>query len=645
MSQLLSAVVVAAVAVVATLFVTGRLTDLAPVTGAGAGTGASTRVASASTAGTCGCTNGGVGEEWDFVVVGGGTAGCVVAGRLAEADPSYRVLVLERGDDVIDEPMVQPPSWNAVFSPLLSDPVGYPVEGHPIGVPIKAAGFFTEYVPRVMGGGPQISGSFWGRGDPSNYDDWAAAVGDADWSFASLESVFARSEDFKTIFNPELTPSIDPSRGRTGPIKVALLNASDARIAPFAASLAASMGTSVGTDYNTPKGTTGVFPLQRTFGHNPKAKPVRSSTWSEYLKPLLDARAPNVKLYTHAAVTRVVFDRDATQTGEPRATAVEYVKDGISSCACISARGEVVLSAGAYGDPKVLQLSGVGPIDVLKQHGIPVVLNLPGVGDNLQDHMAIPFRYALNASLFPSGRAPGDNGYPPSVYTLKEVRPAQVPESVLKEDTTPFLSFYQTAQNPKGKPDMEVLFSLTDCNGAVCLAGSFLALHNEARGTVQLFSGDPAAPPVIGFYWPSPELLLRDQRRFGELLERLRVAFLDAMPPGTVLAETLPGLAAAPRKATDGGMAAAISAYMFGYHHPASTCKMGRRDDPTAVVDSRLRVIGLANVRVADNAVQPRVVTQHPSATATVIGERAAEYIVQRLKTDAKANAKAKPNA
>ncbi len=668
MNNLFQSVLVAIVAVLATLIATRhpatRLVSTAHLYGQspsvaekGAVSVAADVCAICAETATAGGDASDAAKGWDFIVVGGGTAGCVVAAKLAAAPERWSVLVIERGEEVSDEQYIQPPSWNAVFEPILSDPVGFPVEAHAVMIPSKYSGWTPEYVPRVMGGGPQISGSFWGRGDPKGYNEWSVMVGDESWNYTNLLPLFTEIEHVEFPFNPD-TP-IHPSRGRSGPLKVAGLKHDDPRIKPFADALADTLGLPRCLDYNTPNGTACVAALQRTFGHD-GSKPYRSSTWSGFLQPIVEQS--NVAVHVQSTVSRIRFEPDTK-----RAYAVEYNKHGVSACACLAdPSGQLIMSAGSFGNPKLFKLSGVGPKREIERHRIPLVMDLPGVGENLQYHFSVPFIYMLNRTQYPTGRDPSDNGYGADVVTEAHttddtndvhcrVRPPPTPDSVLAQDSVPHIAFFQTSiskeSNDTGGPDMEVLFALTDRSNSMTLAGSMIALHNEARGSVHLLNTDTYAAPIIGHHWPSTEAWQRDEKRFSEALSKLRTAWTTlvtttaaastsekaggGVKPTAVVTEMLPGFGMAPRdNCTLNHIGAVLSQYMFAYHHPAGTCKMGnpQAGDRMAVVDSQLKVVGMPNVYVADNSIMPRVVAQHPSGTASVIGLKLANQLIKQAR-------------
>jgi choline dehydrogenase len=508
------------------------------------------------------------GEVFDYVVVGGGTAGCVVAARLAE-EAAARVLLLERGADVRDDPSVAPGGFTQVLS-------GVPLEFLPVETitsrePKLAAGLARTYVPRALGGGPAVSGSFWGRGDPANYDEWAR-LGAEGWAYDEVLPYFKRSESFRDVLHPERAVSAD--RGIHGPIQVAPHDDEDPSAQELLAAACATFGVRRIADYNTRAGQEGFAPMQRTLGHDLE-RPVRSTSYTRYVEPALAAR-PNLRVVSTATATRLRIEGG-------RATGVDYLWRGQARHA---AAREVVLCAGTIHTARLLLLSGVGPAADLERAGVEPVVDLPGVGQNLQDHAVLRWAFRARAG------------------TLRGAAPSSV-----------FIGFLRS---PESKDiDVEVAWGVLP--GDV-VAGFLVNVRNERRGVVQLTSPDPLASPFVRFDWDpgAPEMAA-----MAEMFRRVR-RWLSA---GGCASELAPGEALAPADGDAARWRAWFAAQMGGWYHMAGTARMGGDGDRDAVVDAALRVRGVPNLRIADCSVMPRVVSSHPSATAAMIGEKAADLV------------------
>ncbi len=518
-------------------------------------------------------------ESFDYIVIGGGSAGCVVAARLAE-DPAVRVLLIERGYDVTERGGVKPTDFNTIFTTERLDAV--PVEILLTYEPLTTMHIGRTLAPRALGGGPAVSGSFWGRGEPGNYDEWAA-LGNEGWAYADLLPYFKRTESFRHVFNPDAPVSAD--RGTDGPIQVTGLDHADPAIQKLWASACETFGVPRLLDPNTSAGAVGFGPMHRSLGHDP-AHPARSTPYTAYVLPALRAR-DNLRVESESTVTRVALSADGG-----RAEGVHWVRRGESRYA--SARREVVVSAGSLNSARLLLLSGIGPSEELAEVGVVPRVDLPGVGRNLQDHFTLRFVYFLNAD------ATGTVTEPPSA-----VPPAAV------------VGFLRTP----GSEEVDVELSWTLLPPGNVLIGSLFSMRNEARGALRLDSADPLAPARLTFgldpNGPDVIKLARLHRQVREWLLGGQLAF----------AEIFPGTTAIPADADDSAWCQWMDSRIESLYHAAGTCRMGPRSDPSSVVDARLRVHGVANLRVADCSIMPRLISSHPSATAVMIGEKVAAMI------------------
>jgi choline dehydrogenase len=501
---------------------------------------------------------------YDYIVVGAGSAGCVVAARLAQ-DPGARVLVLEAGSPERTHAMTVPNAW--------PENLGSAANWADVTVPQAEAGPLGYPRGRALGGSGAINGMAHVRGHRGVYDDWAAQ-GAKGWAFGDLLPYFCRSESAAGR-DPEL-------RGHDGPIRVAPVPDTDRHpvAAAFAAALTAS-GWPATDDLSGPN-QEGVCWVDLAI-----ADGERVSSADGYLRPMLGSS--NVVVEAGCVVTKLIV-----KTG--KCTGVSYLRGGALEEATCS--GEVVLCAGAIGSPQLLMLSGIGPAAQLHDLGISAVADLADVGQNLQDH---PIAFASYAA---------ENPLPVSQYNHGEM--------------------YAALRSELGgaRPDLHlfsILFPLappanqTPANGYALVAS---VVGPESRGSVQLASADPQAPPLI-----DPGLLRvgRDLDVLVAGMGFIRQAtsgreFWDELSPGHHR-EVYPG----PDLRADAELRDFIRHSVGSYFHPVGTCRLGQ--DERAVVDVQLRVQGIDGLRVADASVMPAIPNAHPNATVLAIAEKAADLI------------------
>lgn len=533
-------------------------------------------------------------EPADYVVVGSGSAGAIIARRLA--DTGAAVTLIESGRQRRGPLVTVPGMCGAIHATtalqrLVTWPAYSVPQRHMKGRKLP------QSHGRILGGDSVINGMAFVRGNRQNYDDWAAD-GAKGWGFSEVLPSFRRLESF------EDGPS--DLRGGDGPIAVERATCLASVTESYMVALAATADVGMNDDYNGAQ-QAGVAPLQQSAGAGRRVGTDRGYLW--------DA-PPTLRVLTGATATRVMVENG-------RAVGVELVTGrNRRPMTPVRASSEVIVSAGSLGSPRLLMLSGIGSAAHLREHGINVIADLP-VGDNLHDHLFVPMCY----------RAPGGRSSSPLSFAGAAVRECVRPRSTYLAHTlfeavgfvdsgvrtgtdVPDLQVFILPMGYPENQDSPGLHLAADSSPALTLMPTMI--YPESRGTVRLASTDPFTAPLIDpNYLAEP----RDLATLVAGMELVRETLAHKAIAREVGREVLPG---SDQNGTD--LAEFVRRNGSGVYHPVGTCRMGT--DERAVVDPALRVRGVAGLRVADASIMPSIVGGNTNAAAMMIGERAAELII-----------------
>jgi choline dehydrogenase len=526
--------------------------------------------------------------EADYVIVGSGSAGSALAYRLGEAGRS--VIVIEYGGS----------DWG----PFIQMPAAL---SYPMSMARYDWGFRTEPEPhlggrrlvtprgKVLGGSSSINGMVYVRGHPRDFDHWAEA-GAEGWGWADVAPYFIRMETWHA--------GASDWRGSDGPLHVTRGPRRNLLYHAFVEA-GAQAGFELTYDYNGQK-QEGFGAMEQTVWHGR-----RWSAANAYLRPALARR--NVTIASGLA-TRV-------QIEDGRATGVEIDRGGTREI--ISARAEVILSASSINTPKLLMLSGIGPAGHLAEHGIAALADRPGVGANLQDHLEL---YIQMKSIKPITLYSQYN-YPAMARIGAQWLLAKMGLGTSNQFES--AAFLRSAAGVD-YPDIQYHFLplAVRYDGRAALRGHGFQAHvgpmrSPSRGTIRLRSADPAEPPTILFNYMSEE---KDRADFRHCIRLTREIFAQPAFRPYAGAEVQPGAQVQSDDELDGF----VREHVESAYHPCGTARLGRRDDPLAVVDPQARVIGVERLRVADSSVFPQITNGNLNAPSIMVGEKAADHILGR---------------
>jgi choline dehydrogenase len=546
-------------------------------------------------------------EAFDYIIVGAGTAGCLLANRLS-ADPSKRVLLLEAGktDNYI---------WIHI-------PVGYL---YCIGNPRTDWMYQTEPTPglngrslryprgKTLGGCSSINGMIYMRGQSRDYDNWAEMTGDDDWTWKNALPDFKAHEDHYKLdggADPETggNSRFSDLHGGEGELRIEKQRLRWDVLEDFA-SAATEAGIEPTDDFNGGDNSgVGYFEVTQKSGW-------RWNGTKAFLRPIKDRK--NLTVWTESQVERLVFD--TTQDGSARCTGAIVRRGG--DAITVRSKGEVILSAGSVGSPQILQLSGIGPAALSKAHGIDVVKDLAGVGENLQDHLQIRAVFKLQGAKTLNTLANTLIGKAKIglEYALKRSGPMSMSPSQLGAFTR------SDPKRPHANLEYHVQPLSLDAFGEdlhpfPAMTASVCNLNPTSRGHVRIKSNRfDDAPEIAPNYLSTDE----DRQVAADSLRQVRDIMAKPAMQKYKPQEWKPGI----EFQSDAELAKLAGDIANTIFHPAGTAKMGRADDPSAVVDTRLRVRGIEGLRVVDASVMPEITSGNTNAPTLMIAEKAARWI------------------
>jgi choline dehydrogenase-like flavoprotein len=544
--------------------------------------------------------------SYDYIITGAGSAGCVLAYHLSE-DPGIRVLLVEAGGRDLNPLFHMPAGFARMTKGIASWGFSTVPQRHLGGRVLR----YTQ--AKVLGGGSSINAQIYSRGNACDYDGWAKD-GATGWSYSEVLPYFKRAEDNQRF--------VDAYHGRGGPLGVSV---------PIHPPPISEAFLRAGQEYGMPYNADFNGARQEGVGHYQVTvrDARRCSTATAYLKPVRGR--PNLTVITSAHATRIVVEKG-------RAVAIEMARHR-GPLEVIRAEHEIIVTSGAIGSPRLLLLSGVGPPDHLKSVGIKPVHELPGVGENLQDHLDLYAIAECNGDFTYDGYAKLHRTVWAGLqYLLFKNGPAA---STLFE--TGGFWYADEAAGAAHWPDIQFHLGLGSGieagvdklkNAGVTLNSAYL--RPRSRGSVRLACADPSAMPLIDpNYWADPH----DRSMSIEGLRMARELLRQGALKSFIMTERMPG------PATTSEAELADYAYRTSKtdHHPIGTCRIGT--DEMAVVDPELRLRGLEGLRICDASVMPRITSSNTNAPTIMIAEKAADLILGRASLPAATFGEAVPVA
>jgi choline dehydrogenase len=529
-------------------------------------------------------------SHYDFIVIGSGSAGGVLAARLSESG-KYKVLCLEAGSATERYLWTRPPAGTAFT--IVNPKVNWCRQS----TPNESTANRSIYIPggKLLGGSSAINGMIFNRGQRLDYDRWER-MGCQGWSYQDVLPIFKRLESTDI--------GSDRYRGRSGPVKVTVAEKTSPFFDLYIAS-ARSVGHPLNPDYS---GDTqyGVAMAQQTIYRG-----LRQSTATQYLGPA--RKRPNLTIATAAEATSLIMDGKCC-------VGVRYRQDGVMQEA--RASREVVVSAGAIGSPKLLELSGIGNPAVLAKFGVPVIHALPGVGENLRDHFGPTMKWTLKRrGISLAGRGRG-------LKLLGEiVRYGLLRKGFISQGVATLRVFTrsneQVEQADIGLLINPFLMEIVNQKRRMSNKHGFFVYAQvqrpESCGSVHIQSKDPFADPAVNYNFLATE----NDRRIAVAAVRKAREIAAASPMAELISEEIePGL----HVRSDDEIIDYIRNFGTTTFHPVGTCKMG--NDASAVVDAQLRVHGIKALRVADASIMPIIISGNTSVPCMMIGEKCADMVL-----------------
>ena len=535
-------------------------------------------------------------EEFDYIVVGGGSSGSVAAARLVR-DGGHRVLLLEAGHSHRHPLLDMPPGIFKMIN-------GSKFMRYHTTVPQEHLNGRAHDIPQanVLGGGSSVNAQVYMRGRPSDYDEWDATLHGnnegVDWSWNAVLHHFRRMEGNNRLNNER--------HGASGPLLVSDPGHIDEFSRWFVQAVQA-MGEPFNHDFNGPS--------QRGVGFyqfmNRRGK--RSSAAYAFLEPLKDDQRLTIRL--NAAVSKIRVENG-------RAVGVDY-KDASGAARTAYARGEIIVAAGALVTPKLLMLSGIGPADQLRSHGIDCLVDLPGIGENLINHPEVPI---ISTASGPHGYYRQGEGWRMLRNGLQFKLFGSGPVTSAGVEAGAFVN----PEDPDAEPSIQAFCVpivyldrdvLTLVSNTFGMTVTTVVVKPKSRGFVRLRSADPEAMPLV-----SPNLLKHeDDMRAMVAGQRFFLRAFETSP----LAERIARVVVPdPADRSDAAIKAHCQRFVKTNYHPAGTCRMGANGDPMAVLNARMQVRGVDNLRVCDMSAVPNINAGNTNAPAMMLGDRCADFVL-----------------